>query len=490
MTPAARVFLFCVWNVEMKIEICRITSLLVIVTAAALPAAGQNAEPETPTFPYVNKAFGFEIRLPANWTYDHMGFFGPGGSLGLLRGAAAGGRSALQILVFREIDQPGFREWIEFFSEQLGNLEGTRGVRVQGVDEAQRPTANVIAEAQVGLNRTRTVYHCVQFDEDVIWVLAYADVGQGESDEPFDPARELEIPPEIENLLKTLRVFYDAELARQTAQALQRGRHYIASFRLKEDVEKLRLDESVRYYEIVLSGKGIGFLTRQTAHEFEPLQNPGRFSNAKPGIRIKERSYRFADDGAVNYSQNDLFSSRDGETDLYEMVQMRIPAADKPDEKLVITHDQCIREADTLFSTYSTSRDTAPPAPRQPIKLSGGYLGLAWARVLPALLGTNRSDPIAFSIYDAETRTLITQALRPLGARSYAGAPVEKVFAFEVREGFMEKPGIVYVDEDGNLLRFEADRLAFTLQDEKTIEQRYGKRRDEANQRLHVSQAP
>lgn len=460
------------------------------LSATLAAQAPEEGGKDLPTFPYVSKAFGFEVRLPAGWNYDHAGFFGPGGSMGLLRGAAPSGQVALQVLVFRDLEQPGFREWIEYFSGQLGSLEGARGVRVQGVESAKRPTANVVAEAQDGLIRSRSAYHCVQFDEDVIWVLVYAEAARETSEEPFDPGGELEIPAGMSALVKSLRVFYDPEIARGTAQALQRGRQYLAGFQLQEAAHQLRLDESVRYYEIQLAGKAIGYLTRQATREFEPLQNPGRVSNAKPGIRIRERSYRFADDGVVHYSQNDLFSSRDGETDLYEMVQIRIPPTDKPEEKVLIMQDQCIRESDTLFSTYTTNRDAALPEPRQPIKLSSGYLGLAWARVLPALLGRGQTEPIAFSLYDAETRTLITQTIRPLGEKSYAKAPADKVFAYEIREGFTEKPGIVYTDADGNLLRFEADTLVFTLADEKTIEQRYGQRREAANRRLQAQRRP
>ena len=445
---------------------------------------------ETPTIPYVNKAFGFEMRLPAGWRYDHMGFFGPGGSLGVLRGAATSGQAALQILVFRELDQPNFREWIEYFSEQLGAIGGAKGVRVQGVDNAARPTANVVAEAQIGIERTRTLYHCVQLDEDTIWVFSYAETSRVSTEEPYDPTKEIEIPAELRGLISTLRVFYDPELARGMALALQRGKQYLAGFQLQEDIQKLRVDPSVRFYEIVLSGKPIGYLTRQFLNEYEPLQNPGRVTNAKPGMRVKERSYRFAEDGSVNYSQNDLFSSRDGDTDLYELSQIRIPPAGAPGEQPVIARDQCVRESDTLFSTYTTSRDAVLPEPRQPIKLGGAYLGLAWARVLPALIGTERTEPMAFSIYDAETRTLITQMIKPLGEKTYAGAPAEKVFAYEVREGFAETPGIAYADEAGNLLRIEAGPLALTLTDEGAIQKRYGKRQEEANLRVRQLQQP
>jgi hypothetical protein len=465
-----------------------------VIAAAwlAAPSSAQRSQPAAtgqPTIPYLDKAFGFEIQVPAGWNYDRSGFFGPGGSLGLLRGTAPGGHATLQILVFREMSTPPFPEWIESFSEQLGGLSGVERVRVKGEATAPRPAAYVLVEARRGVDHTRTSYYCVQFDANTIWVFAYATVLPASSDggaasKATPDADEVEIPAELTRLTRGLRVFYDPQVARQTASALQRGKEYLARYQLQEDARRLRIDESVRYYEIRLAGKPIGYLTRRFTRESEPLQRPGRTSNPKEGLRVRERSYRFADDGTTHVSRIDLFSSRDGETDLYELSQARVPPPESAEAQIFTTRDQCVREGEALFSTYTTSRDQTLPDPRPPIKLEASYLGLAWVRLLPALLGPEPGPMHAFTIYDSETRTVITYGITPLGEKTLPGSAGQTAYAFETRAGFVEKPGMVYTDADGNMVRFEAGDLVLELSDERAIEERFGARRDAANARL------
>jgi hypothetical protein len=462
---------------------------------AALPLAVLHAQDapapttQAATVPYVDEAFGFELRLPAGWNYDRAGFFGPGGSLGLLRGVAPDGRATLQILAFRELLMPSFPEWVEFFSKQLGSISGIEEVRVKGETDAKRPAAYLIAEAQLGFERTRTLYYCVQFDADTIWVFSYAlalskTLDKGAQDRTPDTPADVQIPEEFTRLTGTLRVFYNPQLAQELAVALQRGRAYLTRYQLQADIGELRIDEAVRYYEIRVGNKPIGYLTCQFTRENEPLQRAGRTPNAKEGLRVRERSYRFADDGTVHISKTDLFSSRDTETDLYELWRVRLPPPDAPDSEPLIMRDQCVRERDALFSTYTTSRDQGLPPPRRPIKLEPTYLGLAWARVLPALLGPQPQPMCAFAVYDPETRTVITHAVRPLGERPLPGESAQKAYAFETRKGFGEQPALVFTDALGNMLRLEAGELVLRTSNKATIEWEFGRRRDAANARL------
>lgn len=464
-----------------------------VAMAMLVPAVGAQESPSSatpvPIIPYVDKAFGFEMQVPGGWTYDRTGFFGPGGSLGLLRGVAPDGRATLQILVFREMQMQGFPDWIEFFVQQLSGMSGVERVQVKGDTASERPAAYVIAEAQIGLEHTHTLYYCVRFAADTVWVLSYATVAiETASDDAEDatPASTsgVKIPAQFTRLAKTLRVFYDSQVAGQIALALQRGKEYLVRSQLQVDVQKLRVDESVRFYEIRIADKPIGYLTRQFTREPEPLQRPDWGASPKEGLRVRERSYRFADDGTVHFSRIDLFSSRDGETDLYELWQTRIPPASAADPIPAITRDQCVREGDTLFSSYTTNRDQRLPDPRRPIKLDAAYLGLAWARLLPALLGPEPRPTHAFTIYDPETRTVISHAITPLGEKPLPGQTGRRVYAAETREGFVEQPALVYTDEHGNLLRLEAGELVLTLSDDARIEKRFGKQRDAAKARL------
>ena len=442
-----------------------------------------SSESKQEAMPYVNKSFGFELQIPAGWNYDQTGFFGPGESLGVLRGASPNGQASLQILVFRDIETSTFPDWIEYFSKQLGTISGIQRVQVLGISKSERPSAYVIVSAQIGIDHTRTLYYCVQFDQDMIWVLSLATTAKGLTLNPTDES-DPEVPPEFKNLAKTLRVFYDPQLARRLAVALQHGKQYLARFQLRDDIRNLRIDESPRYFEIHVADKNIGYLTRQFSRASEPLQRPGTFSNAKEGLRVRERAYRFLEDGTVNFNKIDLFSSRDTETDLYELWQTRIPPPDSTETPLLVTRDQCIREGDTLFSTFTTNRDDALPEPRSPLKLNASFLGLAWVQLLPALLGPTPQAMLAFTIYDPETRTLITYAITALGEKPLAAFPNEKVYAYEIRTGFVEQPVIVHTDQYGNLLCFETGPFSLRLTDPETIERDFAARRAAANRRL------
>jgi hypothetical protein len=462
--------------------------LAMLLASAVYAQQPSPAATPVPTIPYVDKALGFELQVPAGWNYDRTGFFGPGASLGLLRGASPDGRATLQILVFREPELRNFPDWMQFFAKQLASIDGTEQVRVKGDPAAGRAAAYVVVEARLGVDRTRTLYYCVQFDADTIWVFSYATaLGRTLVDQAQDTPesdREVNIPAEFTRLTGTLRVFYDPQLAQQIAVALQRGKDYLARYQLQADMRDLHIDGSVRYYEIREGGKPIGYLTRQFTREREPLQHPSRTARAKEGLRVRERSYRFADDGTVYFSKIDLFSSRDAETDLYELWQARIAPPDAPVREPLIMQDQCVREGDTLFSTYTTSQEQGFPAPRRPLKLDATYLGLAWARLLPALLGPQPRPALAFTVYDPETRTLITHTITPLGEKALPGEPARKACAFETREGFVEQPAIVYADDHGNMLRLEAGEFVLTASDKEMIDKKFGQRRDAADARL------
>ena len=468
------------------------TGLVTLLSAAMLPAQDpQSAQTPFATIPYIDKAFGFELELPAGWNYDRTGFFGPGASLGLLRGSGPDGRSTLQILAFRQLQTPGFRQWIEYFSTQLSGITGIKQVRVKGEPDAERPAAYIVAEARLGFEQTRTLYYCVQFDPDTIWVLSYAfalptRLDQAEDDEVPDSAADVAIPGQFTRLTDTLRIFYDPEFAQKLAVALQRGKDYLTRYQLQADIGKLRIDESVRYYEIRVAGRPIGFLSRRFSRESEPLQRPGRISNAKEGLRVRERSYRFAADGTTYFSKIDLFSSRDGETDLYELWEARIPPPETADSKPIITRDQCVREGETLFSTYTTSRSPSLPSPRRPIKLEATYLGLAWVRALPALLGPEPQSMRAFTIYDPESRTVVSHAVRARGEQPLPGRPAQQAHVFEMRVGFVEEPTVLYTDALGNMLRLECGELILNASTKTAIEKEFGQRRAEAEARLQA----
>lgn len=437
--------------------------------------------------PFVDKTGGYEVRLPVGWIYDRTGFFGPGGSLGLLRGASPDGHTTCQILLFRNVKDRTFPEWFDFFCTQIGGVAGVERVRAKGLGETPRPSGYVRVDARDGGNRIETHYSCQAFDERTVWVLAIGTVRPRDSrvGEAVTSTGEadLEMPETLKTIVASLRVFYSAERAAEQAAALGRGRDFLARLELQTGIRALRIDEKVRHYELVLGGAPIGYLTRQFLRETRGLDDSPTGRAEKEGLRVRERSWRFSPDGTARYSEFNLFSSVDGETDLFESSQTEIPP-DSATARPVTYRDQFVREGDALFASYFTSLDADRPDPRRPLKVDDSYVGLAWARLLPAVLGTTPAAPTAFTIYDAETRALVTYSVQPLGEKACPGIADEPAFLYVTSEGLSETPTRVWTDRRGHLLRAEAGDLVVRRVESDAIERDYGSRRAAAQQRL------
>ena len=156
---------------------------------------------------------------------------------------------------------------------------------------------------------------------------------------------------------------------------------------------------------------------------------------------------------------------------------------------MTATLDQAIREGDVLFLSRSSTVDAGLPEPRRPLALDPAYLGLAWVRLLPGLLGAKAGPARAFVIYDADTRGLTTHQIEPLGRRALPGGGGAEALAFRTREGFIAQPATLYADERGILLRLEAGELLVTRSDAASIEEKFGKRRDAAAAAIRAAQA-
>lgn len=453
-------------------------------------AAGQSAS--TPDggaglVPFVDKLVGFELGIPAGWNYDRAGFFGPGGSRGVLRGVAPDGLTTLQVLIFRQPEGGDFSQWTEYFGRQLAMISGIERVRIEPQPSAERPAAILEAPATLGAQRTRTLYYCVRFDERTVWVLAYATItGRGSASEAqvaADAAGALETPELFRAMHGSLRLLYDASAAQEMAEALERGRAYLARRQLQEDIRALRLDEKQRTYLLKVRGEALGYLTRRFARGSEPLEHPSPAAQPREGLRVYERIWQFEPGGGAQFTRIELFSRQDGNTDLLEFNGTRVPGPGEAATGPLATRDQVVREGDALFSSFVTSRDEGLPDPREPIKLDDTYLGLAWARALPALLGSQPAAMYAFTIYDSASRTLLTYGIRPLGRRPLPGRN-QSVPAYETREGNVPDAALLYTDEYGHMLRLESGELVLELTDEATIERLFRQKRDEALRRL------
>lgn len=428
--------------------------------------------------PYVNNTAGFEIAVPADWSYEYEGFAGPSGSRGLLRGGTLNGRTAIQVFFFERVDAKSLDDWAAAFGKSLGSIDGVLDVQTRAGPAGARPSLLVLVRAQIGVDLVETVYDCVKFDDSHVWVLSWGVARAGA--EPDGPQA---IPPLAQRVMQSLRVFYDSELAARIEQARKRGAEYVRKS-LPRDIRALRLDQKTRRYIIEQRGQPVGFVERTIRPEQHSLDDGGGGGHAgQPGLRVHEETWRFFDHEIVRFSVADMFSSVDGKTDLYEFTTSTTAPGDAPVQKPFVTRDECLRADDRLVSSYTTSRHVVLPDPRPPIMLGADYLGLAWVRALPGLLGARGDELYAFTTYDADNRALMVYSIRFVGQRTLGDAAAS-AYVFEVRDGLSETPRLIFADQYGNVLRQQAGDITMRLSDAETIERVFGRHRDAARPRL------
>jgi hypothetical protein len=463
-----------------------ITLLLIAALSAASGRAQESGTPAPAVTRFVDHSLGFELDLPAAWMYDRTVFPGPGGSLGLLRGKSVGGQRTLQILAFRELAGTPFARWVEEFAARIGRNSDTQQVAVAGNDQASRAEAVLTVDVEAGRGRMLTLHYCVEFDKGLYWVLSYSSLL---ADQPIRE-RGL-VRSDFEKIISSLLVLYDPAAARRQEESLRRGLELKRA--LRESTSASKADGRENFYEIRLNGNPVGYLVRQVQREQRSTIEADR--KAKPGLRVREQSWRFGDDGSALLTNIELFSSDDQSSDLYEITHSRVPplprvesAAPVSPPAPEVTVDQCIREGDRLICSFRSSLDRALPDPRRPLELDEHYLGLAWVRQLPALLGTQAGAPRAFVTYDVNTRALAIHTIEPLGALPLPdGGP--EAFGYRTRDGFSAEPTVLYADGSGNLLRLESGDLVLRRSDPQTLEEAFRARRQAALQRLEQSAA-
>lgn len=478
----------------------RCVALAALTSAcASLNAAAQTTQPQTtqpaldgiPMIPYSEPAFGFEMQIPAGWEYDRARFQQFKNSIGLLRGRSFGGRRGLQLQIFhvqpdvieRGEDQPPivrmppFEDWVIDFAKALG--ENTSSERLEWETRKLPPRVGAVLTygSQIAEIKTRTHTFCLPFDPGTIWIFVYSGTVASEAD-------ELQLRREFEHVIGTLKIYYDPAEAELQAAAFEKGRTLIE--RLHKQANQVRLDNTEYFYDISLAGQSIGYLRRRASREDHTFTSPGaKYQDVRPGLRYRERTWRFDKDGTVRYRRLDMFSSFDGQDELIENQLTQIPAPDVQPQQLLIKTDRVIRKHSVLFSSYTTSLDSGLPDPGKPLSVGPVYLDLAWARLLPGLLYGAPQEPHAFVVYNTDTRAISSQTVTLLGSRELPGHS-GTTYAFEVQEGLIDRPALYYADERGNLVRLVANGLVLMRTTEEDIERRFAARRDAARLRFGI----
>jgi hypothetical protein len=214
---------------------------------------------------------------------------------------------------------------------------------------------------------------------------------------------------------------------------------------------------------------------------------PGaKHRDARQGLRVRERSWRFSEDGTVRFTRLDMFTTFDMRDELIENQMTQIPAPDVEPQQLFVRRDNVIRKEEALFSSLITSLDKTLPDPGQPLDVGPVYLDLGWQRLAPGLLFSAPSEPHAFAVYNTDTRALSSQIYTLLGPRKLEGVGGD-VYAFEIREGLIDRPVLLYADRHGTMVRLVAGDLVLMRTTRESCEARYGARRDAACKRFNLN---
>jgi hypothetical protein len=452
-------------------------AMTVVLSVGALRAGAQAAQPapaDRGTIDHVDPAYGYELQLPADWSYDRSRFQQFRNSIGLLKGRGPAGRRSLQITVFRSFDMKPFEDWVIDFGKAIAEIAHAKRVDWETWQLPPRAGAVLSYEAKSGADVIRTHCLCVPFDPNTVWVFAYTGV-------VTDDKSRAQLRAGFDACTRSLKVHYDPEELERLAPAFERGRALIE--RVREVGAQVRPDESEHIYEILVDGAAIGYMQRQVTREEYVFSKPGaarRF--AKFGLRVRERSWRFAEAGAARFVRIDLFSSFDGQSEVIEHQRVALPSTDVEGAGLLVTTDQAVREDDVLVSSFTTNMDRALPDPSTPMSVGPVYLDQAWLWLLPGLVLGQSDEPYACAAYDFGTRALLPYIIRPQGARDLPDSATD-AYLFEVQQGYVGAPSKIYIDARGTLLRMENGSVVIRQATPQAIERKFGARRNAAEQR-------
>lgn len=455
--------------------------LLLIAPAGAQSTQPASAPAQQQTYVYAEPSFGFEITLPALWSYDRTRFTAPAGSLGLMRGRSVGERATLQVCLSRGLTAPTFKRWLAKFESELA--AGAPLKRVDRRDHSTDGLPGVILEydEEAAGELHKSFYYCVSLDPSTVWILVYAGVLQPGADATV-------IREHFREMISTLRITATPVDQELFAAALLRGEALLEE--LAQRGPALALDGDTRYYDMNFQGKSIGYFTRRVSRETMSLDDPRFGGNRKEGVRVHERTWRFDEDGGGRSIRVDLFASFDLQSEVIESEESVLPPKSGASPLVVTTVDRVIREGEVLFSSVRSNLDTRLPAPREPLRVGSTYLGLAWTRVLPLLIQSGSQEPHGFSVYDSTTRGLLTHLAEPIGPAPLPGAERGDAYVLETREAFSSQPTRIYCDRNGAALRIESGDLVLHLTSAQEIDKKYAALRKEAEDRIRKFSKP
>ncbi|MCG3126387.1 MAG: hypothetical protein CHACPFDD_01222 [Phycisphaerae bacterium] len=434
----------------------------ILAAAAILAIPSQDAG-----VTYSDYSFGFQTSLPTGWMLDRTRFVAADGGTGVLRGQVATGGRTVEFVVYRtKTDQP-FSEWFAEFERSLAAIEGTTRVESRKLDPAADAVAAIEVDALLSVPVKR-LHHVTRMNPTTYLVISFAAVGG-------EPEQVQKLTSEFTTAAQSVRLLCSPEADERLAKALDRGAEEARRTNAAAADRATATDEL--HYFVRLKGETVGHASFQASREV---------MEKKAGLRVRERSWRFDGDERAQYSRTDLFASFNGLTELIESQVTQLTAQKGGEPTATTTLDQCIREGDTLFSSFSTSERPDRADSRPPMTVGPAYLSLAWFRRVPRIIEEREGVEFGFAVYDPTIRAQTTQVVRFLGRRASAGG-TRPARTYEIREGYAPSGAILQVDDDGNMLSYEAGDMMLQRAAKSAVDERFAARQRPYDAKLRAA---
>ncbi|MCA9243343.1 MAG: hypothetical protein KDA32_05265 [Phycisphaerales bacterium] len=441
---------------------CAFAMLACVVTAPA-----QTTASDYPTIRFESPEFEFTMQIPAGWEYDRSPTPGPGDSLRLLRGVPATKRAAFELVVFRNKAAVAPSDWFDQIGQGILKDEGAQ-TRRETVQHQARDAIEVEYQRLNPDGEVRAIWFFIELRRDIVLAARFTAKSSG---------ADLEgLRAEAGQYARSLRLPLEGRDAASLRAAFERGRELKFS-RLERYAHRIEVDPDVRAYEIHNGENAAGFLTRQFERERRGISGAG----GKPGLRLRERSLRFQEDGSSVYTRLDSFASFDLQTELTELETAVIPPPgdeSAPGRRV----DRYVREGASVILTTQSTQNQGEPETLPPMTCGPEYLSLPWARLAPGLIGVEQGEPLAFRTLDPAVREMSWMLIAPLGPAK----DIEGAFAWQIEEALTPTAGRMVGDARGIMRVFKMGDIELREIDAKTLETRYGPRRDALLKRLNL----
>lgn len=427
------------------------------------PSTADDLGPE-----YVDGTYGISLRPPQDWRLDRQRVAADG-STTLLRmfETTTAGQQGRSITLSIQMDDTA-RTIERRLSRKVRGIEfdhSDADVLSQQVQTiAEKPGALLSASLMDAGSKRFRMLAMIEIRPRQYFELSY--------DGPFETKAAAERMFYL--VLGSIRLLVDPIEESEMAAALDHGKEWLGS--LSADALETSLD-GLRFLEIRMKNEPVGIIRiEESAHTWKK----------RAGVRIRERTWTFNQDGSATRTQATLFVGDDLQCERWkESVTTLLPAREGRAETIENAWEEGLRDGEVLL-TNQTYQLGVPPKENPPVRTPATYLPRAVARLLPRLIGNlDKPRKVAFTAFDHERAGLIVRTFELKGkAPPPTGVSRGEAFRIEEREGVMAVPSVVFVDSTGRVLHIESGDMTIVPAQREDLERRFGDRIQQAEARM------